>query len=426
MKTILAALLSLSAFQCAQAQWTIQNSPALPNSFIYQVEAVDANTAWAASPFMEVVKTTDSGLTWDSYPITDPVFTSANVTAVSALDANTAWIIVGEMGQTYFSRIYRTTDGGQTWQHQPTAYSTPGSYGFHLHFFDANNGVALGFALTPGQGSRAEIITTSNGGLTWNAVSPANMPAIPPVDFMYNTLTTVGNTVWVMDINLNILKSVDQGRTWVSKTPGFTQPIGGAMEGSLAFSDANNGLTGFNGELLRTTDGGSTWTNVNSTGTFFPFRIIPVPGTSLYLSSSRDIANAGSSVSYDNGNTWVQLENSFRHFDMEFVDANTGFSGGFNQMHRFRGALVGRPEEVSVANNYTISPNPGTGIFTVSGPQLQNVTVEVYNVWGSKVFQKQSSLLQPLKIDIRNQAKGVYIVRIAGKGQVINRKIILQ
>ena len=113
MKTILAALLSLSAFQCAQAQWTIQNSPALPNSFIYQVEAVDANTAWAASPFMEVVKTTDSGLTWDSYPITDPVFTSANVTAVSALDANTAWIIVGEMGQTYFSRIYRTTDGGR-------------------------------------------------------------------------------------------------------------------------------------------------------------------------------------------------------------------------------------------------------------------------------------------------------------------------
>lgn len=426
MRILFTLLLSLFVLQSARAQWAIQNAATLPNSFIYQVEAVDANIVWAASPYMEVIKTTDGGQTWNTYPIIDPTFTSASVTAVSAIDANTAWIVVSEMGQITQSKIYKTADGGLSWQHQQTAYSTPGTYAFHIHFFDASSGVALGSRNIQGQPSVTEIITTADGGNTWNVVPAANMPAVPSQDLLYNTLTTVGNSIWIMDFNRDVLKSVDKGLTWSSKPIGFTSPLGGLMESSLAFSDAANGLAGFNGELRRTTDGGTTWSNVVTTGPLFPFRIIPVPGTSYYISSSRDMAAPGSSISLDNGATWVQLENTFRHFDMEFTDANTGFSGGFNQMQKFRGSLLGRTENALAAPHFTIAPNPGNGIFTVSGPVLQNVAVEVYNAWGNKVFQKQSTLLQPLKIDISSQPKGVYFVKLLHKGQVTNQKIILQ
>ncbi len=425
MKKILAVLISLVSFQGAHAQWTIRNSPNLPNSFIYQVEAIDANTAWGASPFMEVVKTTDGGITWNSYPIVDPVFTSANVTSVSALNADTAWIVVAEMGQTYFSRIYRTTNGGTTWQHQASAYPNPGSYGYNIHFFDANNGVALGFKVIQGQSSLIEIITTSNGGITWNAVPAANMPAMPASDPAYNTLTTIGNTIWIMDLDLNILKSADKGLTWTSTNPGFTQGPG-SMETSLAFSDANNGLAGFNGQLKRTIDGGATWTTVAPAGTLFPFRIIPIPGTSLYMSSSRDAGNAGSSISYDNGNTWIQLENTYRHFDMEFVNATTGYSGGFNQMQVFRGSLLGKGEDILAwNNNFPISPNPTTGVFTISNTSAQAFRLEVYNLTGAKVLQQKGRLLGPTRIDLTGQPAGMYIVRIFSNGQVVNRKLLV-
>ncbi|KAA9340092.1 T9SS type A sorting domain-containing protein [Adhaeribacter soli] len=422
-KTLSILLTAIVAVSTAQAQWVSQNSPNLPNTMLYEVEAVDANVTWAASPFMEVVKTTDGGLTWKSYPVVDPVFTSASITSVTALNANTAWIVVAEMGQTNFSRIYRTTDGGTTWQHQPTAYTNPGSYGEYIHFFDPNNGLAIGFASAPGNTTKTEILTTSDGGTTWSQVPAANMPAAPSADVLYNTLATVGNTVWVMDFDFNILKSVDKGLTWTSASSGLTFSN---LEGSLAFTDANNGLAGLNGQLRRTTDGGATWMTVTPTGPFFPFRIIAIPGTSSYISSNRDRNNPGSSISHDHGNTWILLENTMSHLDMEFADATTGYSAGFAVMRKFGSNISGIKKELSMAGSYAIFPNPSPGTLQVLPASDKPYTIEVYDVTGNRINRQTGNRFGKTQLDLGKEKKGIYMLHIITGNQRFVKKVVLQ
>ena len=72
--------------------------------------------------------------------------------------------------------MYKTTDGGLTWDKQETAF--PGFNGnpIVIHFFDSNNGVCVG---DPNNGYWA-IYTTTNGGTNWIRVPSANIPAPIP------------------------------------------------------------------------------------------------------------------------------------------------------------------------------------------------------------------------------------------------------
>ena len=54
-----------------------------------------------------------------------------------------------------------------------------------------------------------------------------------------------------------ILRTIDGGATWTPQASGTTNLLWG-----VAFVDANVGwVSGFSGTILHTTDGGATWTN---------------------------------------------------------------------------------------------------------------------------------------------------------------------
>ena len=59
--------------------------------------------------------------------------------------------------------VYKTTDGGITWNKQ-NAYNTSLYGPGYIHFFDSQNGVVIG-------DPNLETYTTTNGGVTWNPVS---------------------------------------------------------------------------------------------------------------------------------------------------------------------------------------------------------------------------------------------------------------
>lgn len=78
----------------------------------------------------------------------------------------------------------------------------------------------------------------------------------------------------------------------------------------------------------------------------------------------------------------------------------------------------------NVANNNGISiyPNPNAGGFTVSNAAGNAMKVEIYNVLGEKVYTKTTTE-GSLAVDLDNNAKGIYLVKVTINGVTSTSKI---
>ena len=76
-----------------------------------------------------------------------------------------------------------------------------------------------------------------------------------------------------------------------------------------------------------------------------------------------------------------------------------------------------------------VYPNPSNGNFNVklNLPSTENVTVEVYNLMGSKVMDVAAGNLsnETFEVNMSNSSNGMYIVRMTVNGTVINKKIVV-
>jgi Secretion system C-terminal sorting domain len=89
------------------------------------------------------------------------------------------------------------------------------------------------------------------------------------------------------------------------------------------------------------------------------------------------------------------------------------------------------PGVLSMANNVlenevSIFPNPSNGIFNLKGVNndLTNSKIEIFNSIGTQIYK--SELKQDSnEIDISNQSKGIYFIKISNEGKTQTKKIIL-
>ncbi len=72
---------------------------------------------------------------------------------------------------------------------------------------------------------------------------------------------------------------------------------------------------------------------------------------------------------------------------------------------------------------FSIFPNPTTGLFTVEGNGI--IKTEIYNITG-KIIKTYNINEVPFNIDIREQPKGIYFVRISTNNEFQVKKVILQ
>ena len=199
-----------------------------------------------------------------------PVRDKLDFRDVEAFDASTAYLLSAGPGTD--SRIYKTTDGGRTWNRQ---FQNSDRHAFFdaLAFWDERHGLALS---DPVKG-RFPLIVTEDGGAHWTPLAATNLPPALPNEGAFaasgTCLVTHGpSDVWFGTGGAKaarVFHSADRGRHWtVSETP---IPAGVASAGifSIAFRDREHGLIvggdyanriepGAN--AARTADGGRTWT----------------------------------------------------------------------------------------------------------------------------------------------------------------------
>ena len=228
-------------------QWQFAFGTGYPNGRgVYCIDGIDANTALVGTGPVDgnaaICRTTDGGQNWTSTSISnmtafvnwihmydsqngymqgDPrnnVWGLATTTnggvswtpiatplAAAAGEAgwNNSYDAVGDYMWfgTNSSKIYRSTDRGQTW----TGYATPSKNSVDVNFRDEMVGVAR-FSKQNEQGSDTLALTT-DGGLTWSLISTV---AAPSGSVLFER---GGSRLWFFQ-GANALVSTDLGATW--------------------------------------------------------------------------------------------------------------------------------------------------------------------------------------------------------------------
>ncbi|WDI31319.1 hypothetical protein PUV54_15325 [Hyphococcus flavus] len=378
---VVAALLALPLTACAQdanSQETEDKGPMVSSTFngmalrnigpafmsgrIADIAIVEDNpsTWYVAVGSGGVWKTENSGTTWK--PLFDKQASySIGALAVDPSNENTIWVGTGEnvggrhVG--YGDGLYRSRDGGESWQHMGLKESEHIST-IIVHPDDPNTvWVAVQGPLWSSGGERG-LFKTSDGGITWNNVlSAGEWTGVTDViidprdpDRLYAATWQHHRTVAAYmggGPETGIHVSEDGGETWEELTSGL--PDGSMGKIGLAISPQQPDVVYAAIELDRRTGGvwrsanrGASWEKVGDktgggTGPHYYQELFAHPHhfDRIYLVSNT------TQVSHDGGKTWRNINNEYKHVDdhaIAFHPTNpdyiiVGSDGGLYESH---------------------------------------------------------------------------------------------
>jgi len=247
-------------WQPQESNATFKDSDGAPKrAYLFALDVLDANTAFAVGDRSTLTMTTDGGKTWkaskvkmeldtsggESLAAADPIFYGVRFT-----DPQNGWI-VGEFG-----KIMHTTDGGQTWKEQEkTLLEGTGFFDlldlptlFGIHVTDAQHAMAGGL--------EGHVARTSDGGERWG-FEKIDAGDIPLVDPIYDVTELPDGTGWGVGAAGEVIRKGPADPAWTRAKIG--QDVLTWLR-KIAFSDPQHGwMVGGFGLIFRTTDGGKTW-----------------------------------------------------------------------------------------------------------------------------------------------------------------------
>jgi len=211
--------------------WTAQASGV--HAAFNSITFTDLNTGWIGGRGGAILHTTDGGATW----VIQQSGTSDNINGVAFVNATTGWA-VSDAYEDGRSHILYTSDGGLTWADQlSNGLVDQNGYEAALNsvrFTDPNTGWVVG--------TGGAIFHTTDGGTTWDA-----QPSAANVTLLGVTFPQAGSG-WIVGAAGTILHTTD-GTTWSREQSGTANDLHG-----VAFGDEGNGwAVGAGGTILHIT-----------------------------------------------------------------------------------------------------------------------------------------------------------------------------
>ncbi|MCB0395140.1 MAG: T9SS type A sorting domain-containing protein, partial [Flavobacteriales bacterium] len=82
-------------------------------------------------------------------------------------------------------------------------------------------------------------------------------------------------------------------------------------------------------------------------------------------------------------------------------------------------------EEISANTGINIFPNPTShSVMIATGSELNNATLQVFDMTGKMVFEKSYETFNNAELNLSDQPKGIYMVKITSPDQVYTEKVI--
>ena len=304
----------------------------ITNSSMYDFEMVNDSVGYSCGPDSKIFKTIDGGLTWNQ---SETPFYISSLNSIDFINNDIGYCV----GNTPY--LLKTTNGGQSWQD----IFSPISYINFVQFKTKNFGYIAGYSDNQGI-----VLITTNGGNSWTGGISGN--SINQA-FFENL-----NEGWIKDGYGNVLYTIDGGKNWaklfnnciefffINKNYSWstvnlnniffsntgwknyfsqTSSVSHQLLEDIAIQDSNNIFICGTKEILRTGNGGRSWSILytDSTKEF----------STLKIKNKKEIwaVGSGGTITYslDNGNSWQEhkLPASWLG-DICFIDSLKGFAVG--------------------------------------------------------------------------------------------------
>jgi photosystem II stability/assembly factor-like uncharacterized protein len=375
--------------------WTLMDSTFFQS--IYDIDFFDENNGILTRGYV-VNTSTDGAITWGP-----DIISNWNVTTVKYFN-NASTIFRGQDD----GRIWRSTDGGVNWSQvggNILGYVTAMA-------FKGSNGIAVD--------NYCAIAWSHDGGASWtnvpNTALCGNIGALTHIDMPTGTVAYAGG------VNNHLFRSADGGQTWTAIT---TLPAAFDDMRGLSFVDDQVGFVCGTGGLLKTTDGGATWTDA-AVGLIGPVTDVFAVNANLVF-----VGSDGNKIfrSTDGGASWTL---DFTHpicffctihdFDLGGTTLYATYGGGGSDKKVVKLAnVISGIEEVKSAEPLTIYPDPNDGHFTIVGGGRAR-TIKIYDQLGEQVMEQRGMD----QIDLSDAPKGLYFIRMNTGTVVRTGRVIVQ
>jgi hypothetical protein len=330
-------------------------------------------------------------------------------------------------------KIYKTTDGGQTFTNLSNLGTTSAMYS--LFFFDETTGYVAG------AGGRA--YKTTDGGITWPQLT------LPLSSTLYDVQFTTPSTGWLSGTSGALMYTMNEGATWVvaERFPSTQTTYEMTISGNRLWTCGGNGniLRGYSDPTIpvelasftaEVTNGNiqlswRTVTELNNAG-FEIERTTPHPPP--YKGGGAGGGGGWITIGFIPGNGTTTNINNY-----SFVDTSP-FTGvnfyrlkqiDFSGTYEFSDVIevdFGVPSEYTLGQNYPNPFNPATTIkYSVAhaGP----VQLIVYNTLGEQLMIMVNENKLPgnyeLTLDASSLSSGVYFYQLRARDFIATKKMIL-
>lgn len=291
---------------------------------------VDENIAWVSGSKGSVLRTTNAGKTWERKIIPDT--DSLQFRDVHAFDKNLAYVISAGLP----AKIYKTTNGGDSWKAVYTN-NKKGIFFDAMDFWDERHGIAFSDPIN----GHLFIITTEDGGETWQEVPKENIPPVIEGEAGFAASGTClivqgDSNVWIGTGGkaARVFRSNDRGKSWQVSATSIMQGKPSTGVFSLTFKDAHNGIAmggDYSNDTLSTNnaaitaDGGKTWKPILHNPYGYKSCVTYIDNQKLIA-----VGTSGTDISHNDGLSWQKMDTTAYHVVSFSKRGKVGFAAGSN------------------------------------------------------------------------------------------------
>lgn len=389
----------------SQSIWYEISTPTSNN--LNAIDFVNSSVGYIVGDSSTILKTTNGGATWAElnhaglstnmwvHEIVDVDFVTEQVGFVTLLNDNDG--------------VYKTVDGGLTW--------TPAwASGSNMCFKSSAYVYTENDYFVGGAGCFQSAQIEHNENSVWN-ISTVNFETFDP-----------GQYIVEMDFQNNIglaalhgrymLRSIDNGATWDSLPALFPSNNSNVVLTSVMFSSADTVFAGYESPsspgfgFLMSVDAGLTWSNLSTTGFFYPAArdFTKAENYDLYAGGVT-VNDMGIIFESTDGTSWTETsvlhpingvdsygtDATFAVGDSGFVIANVPPGNiGIEEPHSF--------------SSVTLYPNPTQNVIHIQTNFEEAVIYTLVDAQG-RIVIKDIEVMNTITIDLSRMPSGIYFLK---------------